>query len=79
MAIVADHIRVKLRPGTSGSELQSLNEKLSSRLRKNLYENDTCLISFPSPDIHTVTSALIAYNRESEVVQYAEPDFILRV
>ena len=78
LAIVADHIQVKLRPGASPFDLQSLNEKLGGRLRRNLYVNGTYLISFSNPDIHTVTSALIAYNRESVVVQHAEPDFILR-
>ena len=78
-AVVADHIQVRLRPGASESDLRSLNEKLGGRLRRNLYTNGMYLISFSNPDVHTVTSALIAYNRESAVVQYAEPDFILRV
>ena len=78
LAVVADHIRVTLRPGVSESDLQSLNDRLEGCLRKYIYSNGSYLISFPNPDVHTVTSALIAYNRESMVVQYAEPDFIYR-
>ena len=43
VAVVADHIRVKLRPGASESDLRSLNEKLGGHLRRNLYTNGTAL------------------------------------
>ena len=68
LAVVADHIRVTLRPGASEFNLQSLNQKLDGRLRKYNYPNGSYLVSFPNPDVHSETSALIAYNRESVVV-----------
>jgi subtilisin family serine protease len=76
-AMVADHIVIKLRPGITAADLQDLNETYGATIRRKLSADRTFLISFQEPDIDTLAAAMTDYRDQSEIVQYAEPDYLV--
>ena len=75
--MVADHILVRLRPGATETELHRLNRRHGARIRRQLRAPRTYLVALPHPGLNTVPAAVAAYTRETGLVRFAEPDYIV--
>lgn len=76
-AMVGDHIIVKLQPGVTAEQLEALNKKHGAKIRKKMHSEGTYLLAFPDPRLDTVPERVAAYSRESDLINYAEPDYIV--
>ena len=77
--MVADHIIVQLRPGMDEGRLARLNRATGGSVRRRLRAPGLYLVRFPDPDVDTVPAQVAAYGRQEELVEYAEPDRIVRL
>lgn len=77
IALVADHIVVRLKPGASESDLRTINAKHGGVILRRLPLSDVYLVRFAQADLQTVRRAVAAYMAETAVVSLAEPDYIV--
>ena len=77
VAMVADHIIVKLRPGITEEELVAFNRLYGAEIRKRMSAPATYLVEFPHAEIDTIVNAIAAYGDEANLVAYAEPDYVV--
>ena len=75
--MVADHVLVKLKPGKKEEDLRAVSGKYGARIRKKMYTPSSYLVELAGPGPDAVDRAVEAFNRETETVEFAEPDYIL--
>ncbi|OVE75658.1 hypothetical protein BVX97_03940, partial [bacterium E08(2017)] len=76
-AMIADHIVVRLKPGQTEDNLRALNLKHGADIRKDMGKRSTYLVEFTGADADTVAEAVEAYEREAQLISYAEPDYVV--
>jgi len=79
VAMVSDHVLVKLRSADMEARLRALNLRYGGTIRKKLRVPATYLIAFRDADLHTVPDRVRAYNGHADVVAYAEPDYLVHI
>jgi hypothetical protein len=77
-AMVADHVMVKLTPGTRIDEVlrRFSDERLT--VRKHSPASGIYLLAVDEPSLDTVPTLLATLNRARDAVRFAEPDWIAR-
>lgn len=75
--MVADHIIVKLKPGTKEESLVALNSKFEAKIRRKMRVSDTYLVEIPAKDVQALPRMIAGYRQEARTVAYAEPDYIV--
>ncbi len=76
---VGDHIIVKLKDGVSFSQLEKLNRKYGAFTRRKLLAANTFLVGFNEVQIDSVKSFGAVYNAATNIIEYAEPDYTVRL
>ncbi|MGQ9661519.1 MAG: S8 family serine peptidase [Kiritimatiellia bacterium] len=76
VAMVADHIIVKLRTEADEAQLAAINAKLGGTIRRKMHTPGLYLIAFSNAELDTVPEKVAAYGAEQKVVKYAEPDYL---
>ncbi len=76
IAMVADHVLVKLKPGVSQQELEALNTKLGARVLKKM-NSGLYLVQLAQHEIDSVPEAMDRF-QALRAVAYAEPNFIVQ-
>jgi subtilisin family serine protease len=76
LAMVGDHIIVRLKEGKTQADLTALNGQLGGMIRKVLRSPCAYLVAFTNASPVTVPDAVAAYGAAADVL-YAEPDGIL--
>lgn len=77
VAMVADHILVKLRPGKTEADLAEFNAVCGTTIRKRMLAPHTYAIELSNHQLHAVPQAVNVYNRQRDLVEYAEPDYLV--
>ncbi len=75
--MVADHVLVKLRPGLQESEVEPLAVRMGLKVRARLRVPRSFLLELPTHAPDAVPRALDRLKQETDVVAYAEPDYIV--
>jgi alpha-tubulin suppressor-like RCC1 family protein/subtilisin family serine protease len=75
--IVADHILVKLSDFAPPEALATLNGKYGTEIRAPGPADGVYLLKLPKVELGAVERAVQAFSKESQLVAYAEPDFIV--
>lgn len=76
VAMVADHLLVKINPGYALQDLERLARQNGGRV-KNQVSPETYLVGFENHDVSGLGQMISAF-RKSKVVAYPEPDFVVR-
>ncbi len=74
--MVADHLMVRVTPGTDAAQLDQHLAQLGLSIRKRIPNSDYILVALPSADIATYDKALASLQSGSGPLLYAEPDYI---
>ena len=78
LAMVADHVIVKLRPGRTTADLEAAAGVHGAKIRRAMrLVPDLYLVEFPEAKIDTVPDGIVALMDDKETVAYAEPDYIV--
>ncbi len=78
VAMVGDHVLVKLVDARTGDA--TLLAKLKAEgatIRRKMPSSGTLLVAFPQPDLETVPRVVALLGQMKNLVQYAEPDYIM--
>lgn len=75
--MVADHILVKLKPGTKVDALNDLNAKYNATIRRSIPGADVYIVKLAEPSLDAVKVAVANYKSEAQSVAYAEPDYMV--
>jgi subtilisin family serine protease len=78
VAMAADHVIAKLRPGRTREELETAASAFGLTVLKAMRAPDTYLVQSPAPELNAVEEAVGALS-QSGIISYAEPDYIVRV
>lgn len=77
VAMVADHILVRLRPGKTEADLAEFNAACGTTTRKRMLAPRTYVIQLPAHQLYSVPQAVNVYMRQRDLVEYAEPDYLV--
>lgn len=77
--MVGDHIIVKLLPDVARKELERLNARLGTVIRREMHTPRMFLVASDTPGLDTVPHLVEAYGAETSTVEYAEPDFLVEL
>ena len=77
--MVADHVLVKLRPGSTEEDLAAVNRRHGTSIRRKMHTEGFYLVQAEACDVNTVNRLVAAYKAEAASVAYAEPDGIVHV
>ncbi len=75
-AMVADHVMVKVRPGTTENEVNQTVSAYGGQIRKKMYAPNLYLVEFKNPDLDSVAQAIQNLGNDPDLIVYAEPDYI---
>ncbi len=76
-AMVADHVVAKMDTSLSDSEIETMFADVGMSVRRRMEPQSLFLLQFPLNDVDAVEAALARLNETGEVVEYAEPDYIV--
>lgn len=76
--MVADHLIVRLTPGSGRDALEEITRSLGATIRKKMGAPDSYLVSFACESVDSLDEMLEAFHAEVSSIAYAEPDYILR-
>lgn len=77
VAMVADHILVQLRPNVTEEDLVELNAKHGAGIRKKMHRPGMYLVEFENAGLDTVPEKIEAYQKDADLISYAEPDYVV--
>ncbi len=77
VAMVADHILVRLHPEATEADLEALNREFGATIRRRLKRGDHYLVAFESFDLGTVPQRVRDYRASPWVTEVAEPDYLV--
>ncbi|MFA7256194.1 MAG: S8 family serine peptidase, partial [Kiritimatiellales bacterium] len=77
--MVADHVLVKLQDGQSEDDLRSLLNGYGVSILRALSLPGHYIVSLNAPTLDAVPEALSVFTSESNVLAYAEPDYISHI
>lgn len=78
LEMAAGHMLVKLRKGATELDLKRVNNRHGYSIAAKLRGPDRLyLVSFPCSGAKTLSEAMTAYAKEADVVERAEPDYLL--
>jgi subtilisin family serine protease len=77
VAMVADHVIVKLRPGMQERDLEAIAASLNYSIRRKMRAPDLYLVAIGPPRAGKLTEAIDALGGTSGVINYIEPDYIV--
>jgi subtilisin family serine protease len=77
-AMIADHAMVRLRPGVTLADLTALADRHGLTVRKTMNMPNCYLVACPGATPDSLPDLLALLMRESTLIQYAEPDYLLR-
>ncbi len=77
VAMVADHVIVKLRPGRQERDLESAIARLNYSIRRKMRVPGLYLVATGFPRAGALTEAMDALAGSSDVIDYVEPDYIV--
>ena len=78
VAMVADHILVRLCPGKTEADLAEFNAACGTTIRKRMLAPRTYAIELSNHQLHAVPQAVKVYNRQRDLIEYAEPDYVVK-
>lgn len=79
VAMVADHILVRLHPDATEAELEALNRRFGATIRRRLDREGVYLVAFRSFDLETVPQRIKDYRESPMVADVAEPDYLVEM
>ena len=79
VAQVADHIIIKLKSGSTVAELERINAKYNANIRRKMLAPNTYIVELSGHDLDAVQRAVEGFERETQSIAYAEPDYIVHV
>ncbi|MEQ1750305.1 MAG: hypothetical protein ABL974_12835, partial [Prosthecobacter sp.] len=74
-AMIANHVMVQVQEGVTRASLQKALPP-DYQVRQRLTASDIYLVDVPMTGERAIESALLSLNRQSNVIKFAEPDFI---
>ncbi len=77
VAMVADHILVRLHPGATETMLETLNRQFGATIRRRLQRDNHYLVAFDSFDLETVPRRIEDYRASPMVAEVVEPDYLV--
>lgn len=77
--MVADHVLVKLQEGKNEDDLQAVLKNYGVSVLRKLSLPGHYIVSLKAPALDAVPQALSVLSAESNVLVYAEPDYISRI
>jgi subtilisin family serine protease len=77
VAMVADHIMLRLHPDASSAELETLNARYGGTIRRRLKRPGHYLVAFDVFDLHTVPARVADYRAAPAIADVAEPDYLV--
>jgi subtilisin family serine protease len=77
LAMVADHVTVRVRDGATRAELEAALQGLGLSIRKDLLAPQTYLVAAGQPTLDGLYDAMAALAQQA-VIAYSEPDYIVR-
>ncbi|MFO1448336.1 MAG: S8 family serine peptidase [Opitutaceae bacterium] len=77
VAMVADHVLVKVRPGHSAQTLAERAALAGLRVRRSIETESTILVEFPVTDEDPMPQVLATLRAASDWVDLAEPDYLV--
>ncbi|MBA4387851.1 MAG: hypothetical protein C0404_07710 [Verrucomicrobia bacterium] len=77
--MVADHIVVKVKEGTTEADLQALNAKYGAKILRKMVTPGpgTYLVQLAGASVDSAPNAVAAYGKEVQLLAYAEPDYLV--
>jgi len=79
VAMVGDHILVRLHPEATEADLGALNRKFGATIRRRLKRKDHYLVAFEYVDLGTVPQRVRDYRASPWVTEVAEPDYLVEM
>ncbi len=79
VAMVADHILVRLHPEATEAELEALNREFGATIRRRLKREGHYLVAFAAFDLATVPQRVKDYRASPWVTEVAEPDYLVEM
>ncbi len=76
MEMVADHVLVHLREGSSADELKELVAQYNATVVRTLSDGDTFIVRLEAPGLDAVEQAVEYFAAEARSIAYAEPDYV---
>ena len=77
--MVGDHVLVTLQPQAGVADLRALCRRLKTRIRRRLRTAGVYLVETPRTRPGALPALLARLRSETDVVRYAEPDWLLRL
>lgn len=75
--MVGDHIMVKLKKNVSRADFEKALSESGGAVRRKVGNRDLYLVEFSDPKPDTVPKMVDLFSRFTNVVEYAEPDYIM--
>ncbi len=79
VAMVADHILVRLHRDATEADLDELNRQFDATIRRRLKREDHYLVAFSTFDLQTVPRRVRDYRASPWVTEVAEPDYLVEL
>ena len=78
--LVADHVLVRLKPGSTVKDLEALNVKFGAQVQRRLRApgTETYVVRLAAHNLESVADAVAAFRQAATTVAYAEPDYVVR-
>jgi len=76
-AMVADHVMLRLADDITRQDLETINQRYGTSVRRHMPASGLYLVELPTADIDTVPNLLAAYGPEAETVRIVEPDYMV--
>ncbi|MDP6629841.1 MAG: S8 family serine peptidase [Kiritimatiellia bacterium] len=77
VAMVADHILVRLHPDATEEMLETLNRQLGATIRRRLKRKNHYLVAFDAFGLETVPQRIKDYRASPMITEVAEPDYLV--
>lgn len=77
IAMVADHLLLRLEDGYTEKDLESLSEQLGMKIRKSMPASRLYLIAFEGSDVDALDKSLEKL-QAARIVRQPEPDYLVR-
>lgn len=76
VSMVADHVMLRLEPGYTSQDLESVASQLGMKIRKAGAASRVFLVSFEATDVHALERSIASLKR-SRMVGSPEPDYLV--
>jgi hypothetical protein len=76
-AMVADHVIVKVKPGTTEQDIQRLAGQIDATVKRKTATADTYLLQLREPSVDAVSEAIELFSKDPTLITAAEPDYVI--